>query len=402
MALLPLKQIIGRRDSLIQRLSSVARDYAWGSHTLIPDHLNIESTGRPMAEIWFGTHPAWPTPLANEERSLEQLRNHQPLPFLLKFLAAEQPLSIQAHPSKQQAEAGFAAEESLGVPLDSPDRDYRDDNHKPEVIVALTPFKALIGFRPASDIALSLQRLILQAQQSDFTELEARLADCLHTLRTRGLQALFEELLGARGHLDQVTEQLSQLAHLPIAVENVETQNLLLVPQLQSLYPGDPGIIVAQLLNLVELHPMEAAELPAGNVHAYISGLGVELMAASDNVLRGGLTPKRINVPELLKVVDFSLAGAPVLHGEQLAAGLWRYPTVAPDYLLYRIEVDGTRILADIKIENAAIIACTAGEVAVGDSLGNREVLRAGQAAYLADARFYSFTGAGTAFLATS
>jgi len=399
--LLPLKQIIGRRDSLIQRLSSVARDYAWGSTTLIPENLKIPASGGPMAEVWFGTHAAWPTHLDGREGTLSDLRGSEPLPFLLKFLAAGQPLSIQAHPSKAQAEVGFATEESLSVPLNSPERDYRDNNHKPETIVALTPFKALIGFRPAPDIALALQRLILQAQQLGFAELQQALADALHTLRTEGLPALFEALLTPGNDINVVTQQLAELASLPIAAENVETKNLLLAPQLQALHPGDPGILVAQLLNLVELSPMEGVELPAGNVHAYISGLGVEVMASSDNVLRGGLTTKRINLPELLKVVDFSVTGPSVIHGDQLAAGLWLYPTDAPDYLLYRVEVDGSRILADLKIDNAAIVACTAGEVAVGDSQENREVLRAGEAVYLADARYYSFSGSGTAFLAT-
>ena len=386
---------------MIKRLSSVARDYGWGSTTLIPENLKIPATGGPMAEVWYGTHPAWPTFLTDGEKSLAEVREGQPLPFLLKFLAAGQPLSIQAHPNKQQAEAGFASENAKGLSLSDPERDYKDDNHKPELIVALTPFRALIGFRPTADIALSLQRLILQAQQLGFTSLQGYLADVLHDIRQTGLAAAFERILDDRGQLDEVTAQLNELARLPMATENVESQNLRVIPELQELYPGDPGVLVALLLNMVELAPMQGAELPAGNVHAYLSGLGVELMAASDNVLRGGLTPKRINVNELLKVVDFSLSGATVIEGRPLVEGLWQYPTVAPDYLLYRIEVDGSRLLADLEIPNPGIVVCTAGRLEVGDSAENFEVLRPGDAAYLANARYFNFSGAGTGFLAT-
>jgi len=397
-------------EPLIRKISNTARDYAWGSPTLISDYFAIEPTGGPMAEIWFGTHLGSPAKVeageaenaAFEAQNLLDLRAGKQLPFLLKILAAGQPLSIQAHPNKDQALAGFERENATGIALDAPDRDYRDDHHKPEMIVALTEFTALIGFRPRVDIVVAFQRLALQAQSLELNELEDALTSYIQMLRFGGVPELFRYLLGQRGQLAAVTAQLAQLATLSRAIDNIESANLALVPQLESLYPGDPGILVSQLMNLVVLQPMQAAELAAGCVHAYVSGLGVEIMANSDNVMRGGLTNKHINTEELLRVVDFGQEQVPTVESKQLAAGLVEYPSATEDYLLYRVDVSGANVLADIKLPNAAILLCTAGEVAVGDSLGERQVLRKGEAAYLADAKFYSFSGSGTAFLATN
>ena len=355
-----------------------------------------------MAEIWFGTHAGSPTSVVGEGKSLLELRDGVELPFLLKILAAGQPLSIQAHPNKAQAIAGFARENAAGIPLDAPNRDYKDDHHKPEMIVALTPFTALVGFRERVDIVVSFQRIAMQAQQLGLDALEEAAAAWIQELRDGGTPSLFRSLLEKRGQLDQVCAQLAELAVSSRAVDNIESANLALVPQLQDLHPGDPGVVISQLLNVVELAPMQAAELLAGNVHAYVSGLGVEIMANSDNVLRGGLTTKNINPTELLEVVDFDATSKLSFEADRLLEGLWKYPTMAEDYILYRLEVSGSHLMADLEIANAAIVLCTAGEIAVGDSLGEREVLRKGEAAYLADARLYSFSGSGTAFLATS
>ena len=394
------------RVGLIRKISNSARDYAWGSDNLIPDYFGTEATGKPMAEIWFGTHEGSPTTVLAADGgpagTLLQLRDGKPLPFLLKILAAGQPLSIQAHPNKEQAVEGFARENAAGISMDDPARDYKDDHHKPEMIVALTPFRALIGFRPTMDAVVALQRLAMQAQALDFQALEATLAESIQALRVGGPEELIQSLLAKRGELAEVTAQLAELATLSRSVDNIESANLALVPQLQQLYPGDPGILITQLMNLVELAPNQAAELPAGCIHAYVSGLGVEIMANSDNVLRGGLTPKHINTEELLRVLDFKASFDPAMESKQLVSGLYQYPSVASDYLLYRIEVSGSTLLADLELPNPGIVLCTAGEIAVGDSKEERQVLRKGEAAYLADARFYSFSGSGTAFLATN
>ena len=387
---------------MIRKIVNQARAYAWGSTTLIPDYFNLPATGAPMAEIWFGTHAGSLPRVAGTEQDLLAFRDGKQLPFLLKILAAGGPLSIQAHPNKEQALAGFERENALGLALDDPNRNYRDDHHKPEMLVALTPFLALTGFRPLVDIMVSFQRIVVQAQNLELRVLETAAADWVQVLRQSGIEVLFSGLLNRPENLAEACEQLAVLAEASRGNQNVESQNLAIVPNLQSKYPGDPGVVISQLLNLIELAPMQAVELAAGNVHCYLEGLGVEIMASSDNVLRGGLTQKHIDVTELRNIVDFSTLEIEPLEAATEVNGLYRYPSEAEDYLLYRVEVGGQNLLADLTLANDSIVICTAGELAVGDSTGEREVLHKGEAAYLSGAKFYSFSGAGTAFLATS
>jgi len=387
---------------LIRKIANQARAYAWGSSTLIPEYFNLPATGGPMAEVWFGTHAGSLPTLADTNQDLLAFRQGKQLPFLLKILAAGEPLSIQAHPNKEQAVAGFERENALGLALDDPKRNYRDDHHKPEMIVALTPFRALTGFRPLVDIIVSFQRIVMQAQNLDLHVLEAAAADWVQVLRQSGIEVLFAGLLNRPENLDDACQQLSVLAKANRGINNVESKNLEIVPLLQEQYPGDPGVVISQLLNLVELEPLQAVELGAGNVHCYLEGLGIEIMASSDNVLRGGLTQKHIDVTELRSIVDFASLEIEPMEAATEVNGLYRYPSEAEDYLLYRIEVGGQNLLADLTLTNDSIVLCTAGELAVGDSTGEREVLQKGEAAYLSGAKFYSFSGSGTAFLATS
>ena len=356
-----------------------------------------------MAEIWFGTHPGSLTQAVSDSGqtmgTLLDLRAQKPLDFLLKILAAETPLSIQAHPNSQQAVAGFARENALGIPLDSPLRNYRDDRHKPEMIVALTEFVALSGFRLLAESLLLFKGLakvpsLANAFQGLTQELEA------------GLQPLVEKLLHRRGQLAELT---TSLATLSLELTQTSDQVLLgnrhhleLATELERLYPGDPGVVISLLMNLLTLQPGQAVQLGAGNIHAYVSGLGVEIMAASDNVLRGGLTPKHIDVDELCSILDFNVSSVVPFQAKELIKGLFEYPRAVNDYLLYRVEVSGQNLLADLKIAQPSIFLCTAGEVAVSDSTEQRLVLKRGEAAYLADARYYSFAGSGTGFLATN
>jgi len=387
---------------LIRKIANQARAYAWGSSTLIPEYFNLPATGGPMAEVWFGTHAGSLPTVADTQQDLLAFREGKQLPFLLKILAAGEPLSIQAHPNKEQAVAGFERENALGLALDDPKRNYRDDHHKPEMIVALTPFRALTGFRPLVDIIVSFQRIVMQAQNLDLHVLEAAAADWVQVLRQSGIEVLFAGLLNRPENLDDACQQLSVLAKANRGINNVESKNLEIVPLLQEQYPGDPGVVISQLLNLVELEPLQAVELGAGNVHCYLEGLGIEIMASSDNVLRGGLTQKHIDVTELRSIVDFASLEIEPMEAATEVNGLYRYPSEAEDYLLYRIEVGGQNLLADLTLTNDSIVLCTAGELAVGDSTGEREVLQKGEAAYLSGAKFYSFSGSGTAFLATS
>ncbi|MEN9989657.1 MAG: hypothetical protein RL508_636 [Actinomycetota bacterium] len=387
---------------MIRKIANQARAYAWGSSTLIPEYFNLPATGGPMAEVWFGTHAGSLPTVADTQQDLLAFREGKQLPFLLKILAAGEPLSIQAHPNKEQAVAGFERENALGLALDDPKRNYRDNHHKPEMIVALTPFRALTGFRPLVDIIVSFQRIVMQAQNLDLHVLEAAAADWVQVLRQSGIEVLFAGLLNRPENLDDACQQLSVLAKANRGINNVESKNLEIVPMLQEQYPGDPGVVISQLLNLVELDPLQAVELGAGNVHCYLEGLGIEIMASSDNVLRGGLTQKHIDVTELRSIVDFASLEIEPMEAATEVNGLYRYPSEAEDFLLYRIEVGGQNLLADLTLANDSIVLCTAGELAVGDSTGEREVLQKGEAAYLSGAKFYSFSGAGTAFLATS
>jgi mannose-6-phosphate isomerase len=356
-----------------------------------------------MAEIWFGTHPGSMTKVAGNGTLLE-LRNQEPLPFLFKILAAGSPLSIQAHPNPQQAIDGFAAENAAGVPLDASHRNYKDDKHKPEMLVALTDFRAVVGFRPLAE-AIDVFGLIAEhAAENKYQRLALAFSAWQETLQGAGLAALFTQLLAARGKLSEITADLA-LAVAPersgMGWPSVLT-HLYTLPQLEQLYPGDPGIIIFLLMNLVDLRPLEAIQVGAGVIHAYLGGLGLEIMAASDNVLRGGLTPKHIDVAELQKVLNFESGAFHTLSAKKLINGLYEYPRSVSDYLMYRIEVGGQNLLADLKLANPAIVICTNGEIAIGDSKENRRIIKKGEAVYLADANFFSFSGSGTAFLATS
>ena len=388
---------------MICLLQNSARDYAWGSTTSIPDYFGIPATGQPMAEIWFGTHPGSMTSVSGNGTLLE-LRNKEPLPFLFKILAAGSPLSIQAHPNSQQAIDGFAAENALGIPLDAAYRNYKDDKHKPEMLVALTEFRAAVGFRPLEDAIQVFELIAAHANEKGFQRLALAFTAWAQTLKEKGLQHLFTQLLEAREQLAEVTADLAKSVATEPAGHgwSAPLEHLSTVPQLEQLYPGDPGIIIFLLMNLVELKPFEAIQVGAGVIHAYLGGLGLEIMASSDNVLRGGLTPKHIDVAELQKVLSFDSGEFSSLNAKKLMNGLFEYPRSVSDYLMYRIEVGGQNLLADLKLANPAIVICTSGEIAIGDSKDNRQVLTKGQVAYLADANFFSFSGSGTAFLGTN
>jgi mannose-6-phosphate isomerase len=388
---------------LICLLQNSARDYAWGSTTSIPDYFGLPATGHPMAEIWFGTHPGSMTTVAGNGTLLE-LRNQEPLPFLFKILAAGTPLSIQAHPNTQQAIDGFATENALGIPLDAADRNYKDDKHKPEMLVALTEFRAAVGFRPLSEATEVFDLISSHANANGYQRLALTFATWSQTLKEQGVQAVFTQLLQSRGQLVEITSDLAKATAPELAGKgwSAPLEHLYMVPELEQLYPGDPGIIIFLLMNLVELKPFEAIQVGAGVIHAYLGGLGLEIMASSDNVLRGGLTPKHIDVAELQKVLSFDSGEFTTLAAKKLMNGLYEYPRSVSDYLMYRIEVGGSNLLADLRLANPAIVICTSGEIAIGDSKENRQVLTKGQVAYLADANFFSFSGSGTAFLGTN
>jgi mannose-6-phosphate isomerase len=284
----------------VKKLVNVIQKYAWGSLTSIPELLGQVPSGNPQAELWMGAHPlasskfeATLEPLnlaiaANPmsvlgARVVEQFGPQ--LPYLLKVLAAKEPLSLQAHPSKAQAEIGFTDENARDIPLSDSNRNFKDNNHKPELIVAHSPFVALCGFRPVS---ASVQLL------------ESAAPALAHLLKEQGLGRFVASVLERKcDHL------LPQLHHgLASAISGFEL-DVHWANVIRAKYPNDSGLIVSLLLNCVELQPQQGLFLGAGNLHAYLQGTGIELMANSDNVLRGGLTAKHVDVPQLLSVLLF-------------------------------------------------------------------------------------------------
>ena len=355
-------------------ITNTPRDYAWGSATAIPDLLGTPATGAPQAELWLGTHPG--SPARTADGTLAELTT---LPFLLKVLAAASPLSLQAHPTIEQAVAGFARENAAGLPLDAAERNYKDELHKPEIIFAITPFRALCGFRPASETAAAIERLLGAAPG------DAPLNGWLDRLGSDDdIRPVFEWLLSRGPGADEVVASLVAAAPL------VDGAHFTLVSELAGAYPGDPGIAISLMLNLAELQPGEVLFLPAGNIHAYIEGLGIELMAASDNVLRGGLTPKHVDVPELLSVLDFApVAVLPYLPPD-VSGGVSRFSPL-PDFALLHVVAD-----AVVSLPSSAIVLCTAGAFTL-----NGTAIARGESFYVADEPTLAVTGAGNLFVAT-
>lgn len=308
------------------------RDYAWGSTSAIADLLGSDPSGKPEAELWLGDHPAFPAQVKGTGQSLiEWGESHPerfgtgPLPFLLKVLAADSPLSIQAHPTRAQAERGFALENAAGLAPDAPNRNYRDANHKPEVLVALTDFSALCGFRSSGQRTAIIAELVRQGVPGSF-EL-ARAVDA-------GLDSVVEWILTRGDGVTELVEALSAgIRTTTDAVVDVATQT---ARMLSTHFPGDPGVALSLLLNHVVLRPGEALFLPAGNIHAYLHGLGIEVMAASDNVLRGGLTSKHIDVPELMNVLDFRELDEPRLIATE-SNGVRTFDPGLDDFVLTEI-----------------------------------------------------------------
>lgn len=370
---------------MLRRISGELKSYPWGSANLIPDYFGKKQDSRVISEIWFGSHDASPSlDLSTGEPITAALGKS--LSFLVKLLSCESALSIQVHPNSDQAKAGFERENQLGLSLSDSNRNYKDQSHKPELIIALTQFEALAGFRPLAQIRMIFEELGKQAPAfnkfvsiSDKSDAYRELFDSL--LESKDLVAIFESEID--------TSLLSELTQT--AAE--------LTTRLLSQYPSDTGALVSLLLNYLKLEPGQAVFVPAGQLHAYLSGLGVEVMASSDNVIRGGLTSKHIDRDELMKIVEFVEEKDPRVEARNIATGLVNYPVPVPDFSVYRASVSGANLFADLDIQGESIVLCTAGEVAVGTSLEEREVIRAGEAVILAKAKKLSLTGSGTAFV---
>lgn len=387
---------------MLTPISNDPRDYSWGSPTLIPALEGRQPTGAPEAEIWYGDHPGCPS-RTSDGRTLDVAlaeAGRPALPFLLKLLAAASSLSIQAHPTRAQAQEGFAREERAGVARDAADRLYRDDNHKPEIIVALSDeFRALVGLRP-----LAATRRFLSVLAAAGDEVPAGVAQLQRRLGVdddgpAAERALRDVLAWALDEADAATVA-SVARALDAAADGGDTDfaaEIAVLRAAASDFPGDGGLIVALLMNLVTLRRGEGLFAPAGVLHAYQSGLGVELMAASDNVMRGGLTPKHVDVPELLHVLDATPTPAPVIRPRRLADGVDVYDTPVDDFLLERVTVAGDPVR--VAVHGPAIALCTDGELVVGAASGAAP-LRPGAAVHIADEDAVEVSGTGELFLA--
>lgn len=358
----------------MELLTPALQTYPWGSKTMLADLRGEQSpSSTPEAELWFGSHPAAPATAGGtgldeviaddpEDALGAQVRGRygDALPFLLKILAADAPLSIQAHPTAAQARDGFERENAAGIPLDAAERNYKDPNHKPELLVALTPFRAFAGLRPA-------QQTLEFFAYLDCPALE-RYSAMLHSdNEEEGIRALFttwislprmkrvEVIEGVRGCVDK-----RSFAGVPDWMREAAQCFV----ELDDAHPGDVGVLASLLLNFVELAPGEALYLGPGRLHAYVSGMAVEIMANSDNVLRGGLTTKHVDVPELVRITDFSTLVDPRVAADA-RDGVWEFDVPTRDFFLTRYAL-GAGEFFDAASAGPAIVLCTSGIVDCG------------------------------------
>lgn len=380
-------------------LTNVMRNSPWGSPTAIAELLGTNPGGGPEAELWLGAHPDSPSVAATPDGpvALDTLIAADPggmlgaqvvaefgprLPFLAKLLAADRALSLQVHPTLERARARFADEEAAGVARDAPHRNYRDDNHKPEMLLALTGFEALCGFRPCSEAA-ELFRAVADAVAAAGDAVPNLLAQ-VHTdldspvMESEAVRRAFEALLcgaAAGGLVELVASALAAQG-----ADGALDAPLRTVVDLAKQYPGDPGVLVSLLMNRVSLQPGQAICLPPGNIHAYLTGLGVEVMASSDNVLRGGLTGKHVDVPELLETVDFTPTDVPLVPARttELEQQVWEPPFA--EFALQRVDLlpDGEPV--PLVQNGPLLVLAVAGAVRLDTPRGDMVVSRGGSA----------------------
>lgn len=363
-------------------LKNPVQNYAWGSKTAIAELIGTRpDPNMPQAELWMGAHPKAPSLVKVNEAwvSLAEIIAAHPvqvlgktaaakfgnrLPYLFKVLAAARPLSLQAHPSLSQARQGYRKENDLGLALDAPNRNYRDENHKPECICAMTPFWALNGFRKIPEILALFKRI-------DSRGLDPSLGRLQNDPNSNGLKSFFQSLMTLPPELKKETaDDVATKAQSLGAGEPVFRWIL----QLAEEYPGDIGILSPLFLNLIQLQPGQAMFLPSGELHAYLDGVGIELMANSDNVLRGGLTPKHIDVQELLKVLNFEQRQVQILEPNISDNHEHFYGCDAEEFVLSSISVKPTSVYESAVNRSAEIVLCTAGAADITNSVNHESV----------------------------
>ncbi len=386
----------------IVRLENPVREYDWGSHRAIAELRGEPApTDEPQAELWMGAHPLAPSRvvLESEEVSLLEWIDRQPvevlgarvcerfgarLPFLFKVLAAERPLSIQAHPDADQARDGFARENERGIPLSHRERNYRDASHKPELICALSDFSALCGFRRLD----TLRSLLESVGAADLVP-AGEGGDALRGF-FRGLLEMAPDRRAAR------VAEIAGLA-APLAPRDAAFAWLV---RLQETHPGDPGVLAPLYLNPVTLSAGQAMFLPAGELHCYLQGVAIELMANSDNVLRGGLTSKHVDPGELLSVLRFTESRVEVLDPSAPGPRV-RYDTPAREFVLSRLRIREGEPFESAEERSVEILLCTGGGIRIVAPHGEPLALRRGESGLIpAAAGRYRLEGRGTAYCA--
>ncbi|MBC1184378.1 mannose-6-phosphate isomerase [Kluyvera sichuanensis] len=370
----------------MQKLINSVQNYAWGSKTALTELYGMANPeGLPMAELWMGAHPKSSSKITDSHGVVQSLRDvidadkttllganvatrFGELPYLFKVLCAAQPLSIQVHPSKKAAEVGFAKENAAGIPLDAAERNYKDPNHKPELVFALTPFLAMNAFREFAEIASLLQPV---------ADANPAIGEFIAQPTSERLSALFAGLLNMQGD-----EKAHALNVLRAALENQQGPAWDAIRLIAEFYPDDSGLFSPLLLNIVQLNPGEAMFLYAETPHAYLRGTGLEVMANSDNVLRAGLTPKYIDIPELVANVKFTAKPAnelltqPAQHGEAL-----EFPIPVEDFAFSLHALSASE--ATLTQDGAAILFCVDGESVLSKN-DQRLVLKPGESAFVA------------------
>ena len=371
----------------MDRLTGTVQAYAWGSTTALPEFLGEEPNGEPQAELWLGAHVDSPSVLEDGTRLDDAVRADPQrllgkrvtaafgprIPFLLKVLSAQSPLSLQVHPSPEQAAAGFAAEQSAGVAPDAPDRRYHDEFHKPEMVVALTPFEVLCGLRPNAEVAALLATLDVADPTWGY------LLSLLEGTDDRAHERALRWLLGGD---PRVPALLDAVVHA--CATRVSEPSLRTVVELAEAFPGDPGVLVSLLLHRVSLEPGDALFLPAGNVHAYLSGTALEVMASSDNVLRAGLTSKHVDVEELLRLVHFTPRAVPWVTPERRGP-LTCYRPGTDEFELVQARLDGAQGWVDVEADGPRVVLVLDGVVEAGAGSEVSSVRR-GESLFVADA----------------
>ena len=388
------------------RITGSRQSYTWGTVDAIPAILHCPTDDEPFAEYWLGTHPLGDAhveggstlsatltqrPELLGEATVEAFAGK--LPFLMKLLSAGSPLSLQAHPSRAQAEHGYAGESLKGLPLSSPERSFKDDWPKPEAIIALEPFEGLVGFRDPLVTAQLFESLGLGEELSsvigplrDRTTTPALQEVFLDVLSLGERQYLVDELLGAAvRHLDAPGD-VGLFARTAV--------------ELDENFPSDPGILAALLLNRFHLAPGEAITLGAGVMHAYLRGTGVEVMANSDNVLRGGLTKKHIDVDALLQVVRFEPTEVRTLLPEG-SDGIYCYPTTVAEFEVWLVAPVGEHAVDLPRSDAGRICLVTRGDFTLQDDEGTLELTQ-GQSVFVGAGEHVHVLGDGQMFMATS